>query len=377
MRKAQGSMSVVFLSASAAIAIVAAAPPALAQMEAPGHSASDDNHDEAIIVTGSRIVRRDFVSDSPITTVGLEAIRNTGEITLDKSLSQLPQFGLGENSTQTGYNTSGQASANLRGLGTFRNLVLLDGRRLQPSNIQQVVDLNTIPSALIETIEVITGGASAVYGSDAIAGVVNIRTKQDFQGIQIDAQNSLTGQGDGAAREISLTAGTNFAGGRGNVVISGSYAHRGTVAYQSREFFRRNEGGTDLRIPTGVYAPGANPPTQAAVDALFAGYGVAPGSVTPDSGLSFNDDGSIFSASNGVFNYRGSQGGLLYNTGSQVNNLNTFLTLQWLRFWRQIDDAFNILARKQPGFPGNQSRSIGWRKIYPQVERSFASSNPC
>lgn len=283
---------------------------------------------EDIIVTGSRIARRDYVSESPITTMSNEAIRSAGQLTLEKAVSQLPQFGLGENSTQTGYNTSGQASLNLRGLGTFRNLVLLDGRRLQPSNTQQVVDLNTIPTALIENIEVITGGASAVYGSDAVAGVVNIKTKQNFTGLRMDAFYGLSDQGDGAVAELTGTLGANFGGGRGNVVVSASYSHRDTINYQSRAFFRANRGGTDLRIPTGVYIPGANRPTQEAVDALFSQYGVAPGSVAPNSGLSFNADGTLFSASNGVYNYRGSQAGLLYNTGSQVNNLNTFLTLQ-------------------------------------------------
>ena len=281
-----------------------------------------------IVVTGSRIVRRDYVSDSPITTVSQEFIKNTGQLTLDKSLSQLPQFGLGENATQTGYNTSGQASLNLRGLGTFRNLVLLDGRRLQPSNIQQVVDLNTIPSALIENVEVITGGASAVYGSDAIAGVVNVKTKQKFEGFQLDGQYGLSSHGDGAVADLTATAGVNFASGRGNITVSGSYSHRDTIGYQSRSFFRANQGGTDLRLPTGVYAPGANAPSQAAVDALFGQYGVAAGSVVRGSGLSFNADGTLFSASNGVFNLRGDQGGLLYSTGRQVNNLNVFLTLQ-------------------------------------------------
>lgn len=290
--------------------------------------ASEDGGSGDIVVTGSRIARRDFVSDSPITTIGQDAIRQTGQLTLDKSISQLPQFGLGENATQTGYNTSGQASLNLRGLGTFRNLVLLDGRRLQPSNIQQVVDLNTIPTALIDSVEVITGGASAVYGSDAVAGVVNVKTKQNFSGLQLDAQYGLSSRGDGATFDITATAGANFAGGRGNIVVSGSYSHRDTIDYQSRSFFQRNQGGTDLRLPTGVYAPGANTPSQAALDALFSSYGVAAGSVARNSGLSFNADGSIFSASNGVHNYQGSQGGLLYSTGRQVNNLNVFLTLQ-------------------------------------------------
>lgn len=308
------------------VAAFAISAPAFAADIADDNEAGASQQD--IIVTGSRIARRDFVSDSPITTVSDSVLKNTGELTLDKSLAQLPQFGRGENATQTGYNTTGQASVNLRGLGTFRNLVLMDGRRLMPSNIQQVVDLNTIPTALVESIEVITGGASAVYGSDAIAGVVNVKTKQRFTGLQFDGQYGISGQGDGATSEVSLTGGVDFAGGRGNIVVSGSYAERSAIRYQSRAFFRKNQGGTDLRLPTGVYDPGSNGPSQAALDDVFGDYGVNAGLVTPSSGISFNEDGSLFSASGGVHNYKGSQGGLLYSTGQRVNNLNTYLTHQ-------------------------------------------------
>lgn len=286
------------------------------------------NHQDMIVVTGSRISRRDFVSESPITTVSADVVANTGQLTLEKSLGQLPQFGLGDNATKTGYGSTGQATLNMRSLGSFRNLVLLDGRRLQPSDTQQVVDLNTIPSALIESVEVITGGASAVYGSDAVAGVVNIKTRRDFEGIQLDAYQSLAGEGDGGSTELSATLGAKFADGRGRVVVSGSWAKRHTIDFNSRAFYRKHQGGTDLRLPTGTYVANGNPASQAALDAVFGAYGVAPGSVTGNSGLSFNADGSLFSASNGVYNYGGSQGGLLLSTGTQVNNPNVFLTLQ-------------------------------------------------
>lgn len=257
-----------------------------------------------------------------------QAIQSTGEVTLEKSLSILPQFGLGENSASTGFGSTGQATLNLRGLGSFRNLVLLDGKRMQPANVSQAVDINTIPRTLVENVEVITGGASAVYGSDAIAGVVNFRTKKNFSGLMLDAQYNITGRGDGGVVDVAGTLGGNFADGRGNAVISVSYSKRDPIGYQSRAFFRENEGGTDLRLPTGVYTPGSNQPSQAALNALFAGYGVANGAVPPASALGFNADGTLFSATLGVDNYRGSQGGLLFNTGTQVNNLNVYLTLQ-------------------------------------------------
>lgn len=311
-----------------ALATSLQAAPAFAQEGediAPSHEAAESG--EAIVITGSRIARRDFVADTPIVTVGIDRIVATGEPTLERVLSQLPQFGLGENSTRTGFGTTGQATLNLRSLGAERNLVLLDGRRLQPSNIQQVVDLNTIPLPLLESVEIITGGASSTYGSDAIAGVVNFRTRRDFEGLQFDASYNLTGQGDGGVLDVSGTVGGNFADERGNAVLSIGYTDRNRVPYKNREFFRENLGGTDLRIPIGAYAPGGNAPTQAAIDALFATYGIAAGSVARSSALALNTDGSLFSASNGVFNYRGGWTGLL-NTGRQINNLNQFLVIQ-------------------------------------------------
>src|SRR5690606_4561493 len=109
---------------------------------------------------------------------------------IEAALNQLPQLGIGANQTNAGWGGTGRASLNLRGLGALRNLVLLDGRRLQPSDVLQVVDVNTIPTALIEDIEIISGGASAVYGSDAIAGVVNVKLNDRFEGVALDTQYS-------------------------------------------------------------------------------------------------------------------------------------------------------------------------------------------
>jgi outer membrane receptor protein involved in Fe transport len=322
------------LSSALALTVAFLAEPAIAQSDAAVETGALPETPEAtpqqaeITVTGSRIARRDLTADTPIVTLGADRLLSAGQPTIERTIAQLPQFGLGENSTQTGFATTGQATLNLRALGSARNLVLLDGRRLQPSNIQQVVDVNTLPLPLLESVEVITGGASAAYGSDAVAGVVNFRTRRNFEGLQIDASYNIAGEGDGAVRDISGTLGGNFADGRGNAVLSVGYTERDSVGYQSRPFFQRNQGGTDLRLPIGVYAPGGNAPTQAAINDLFATYGVAPGSVVRTSGLALNQDGSVFSASNGVFNFRGDWGSLLFNTGRQVNNLNQFLVLQ-------------------------------------------------
>ena len=143
---------------------------------APEPSAEAVEVDE-IIVTGSRIARSDFSSTSPIVTYGEEAIAQSGTVNIEQAMNQLPQFVQGQTSSTVGaVALAGRASLNLRGLGETRNLVLLDGRRLPLSNANAVVDVNLIPQFILSGVETITGGASAVYGSDAMSGVVNFKS---------------------------------------------------------------------------------------------------------------------------------------------------------------------------------------------------------
>jgi iron complex outermembrane receptor protein len=128
---------------------------------------------EQVVVTGSRIARPDFNSASPIVSVTEELFQRSGSNTVESALNTLPQFVPAFTSTSNNPGNGGQANVNLRGLGTTSTLVLHDGKRLMPANGTGVVDLNIIPSSLIESVEIITGGGSAVYGSDALAGVVN------------------------------------------------------------------------------------------------------------------------------------------------------------------------------------------------------------
>lgn len=188
---------------------------------------------QEVVVTGSRIARKDFVADSPIVTVTPTAIENTGSVTLDSLIKDVPQFvpGLGGTNNNPG---NGQLNIQLRGLGSSRTLVLVDGRRPVPSNVSGVVDINTIPQALIESVEVVTGGQSTTYGSDAIAGVTNFKLKHHFQGVQVDAQYGITDQNDGQQTGVTVTAGSNFADDRGNAVLSLGYSNRDAVFYGQR-----------------------------------------------------------------------------------------------------------------------------------------------
>ena len=149
---------------------------ALAQGE-HRESATDDETIDNIVVTGSRIKRRDFNTTSPLTTISTEDIDFSGQTTIEETLNQMPQVMPGYGRTLN-FHGDGTAGVDLRGLGPGRSLVLLNGRRVAPTGTGNAVDLNNIPQLLIERVEIITGGASTVYGSDAIAGVVNIITKK-------------------------------------------------------------------------------------------------------------------------------------------------------------------------------------------------------
>lgn len=291
--------------------------PALAQD--PAASAEVD----AIIVTGSRIARQDYVSESPIVTIGRDQIQASGTVTIEGTLNQLPQFtpsnGAGTNTTNF-VTTPGQAYSNLRGLGPTRTLVLIDGRRVVAGNPNNVVDLNTIPTALIDNIETITGGASAVYGSDAVAGVVNFKLRKRYDGVGVDVQYGQTDRGDAGQTMVSLTGGLPFAEGRGELMLAGTYDKREGLVASDRDWAEigysiLNTGLTPsgaATIPDGRFDPtsnaggAANLPTQTAMNTVFGGYGFAAGTVAPTSSLSFNADGTLFTTAP-VRNFKGEQ----------------------------------------------------------------------
>jgi outer membrane receptor protein involved in Fe transport len=290
-----------YLTGASALVLLLTATPLIAQAQTAADPNSAESVEE-IVVTGSRIARRDYVSNSPIVTVGKDAIQKTGSVTVDTLLNQLPQFVPSVSSTSNNPSNGGQANVELRGLGTARSLVLLDGHRVVASNSNGSVDINILPAALIQNIEVISGGASATYGSDAVAGVVNFKLNHNFTGFEADAQYGETKEGDGIEKALSLTAGGKFADDKGHAVLSLSYAERGEVFNANRDFAAVS--GASSTTPYGRYdATGTNLPTQAAVNAVFAKYGVAAGTVKAGANLGFNNDGTLFY--NGV-NYKGS-----------------------------------------------------------------------
>lgn len=189
---------------------------------------------EAIVVTGSRIVRRNLDSAAPVAVVDSEEFALSGAVNVESVINNLPQVIPGTTSFSNNPG-GGVATLNLRGLGEERTMVLVNGRRWMFYDANQVVDLNTIPSFLIESVDVVTGGASAVYGSDALAGVVNFRLK-NVQGVEAGGQYGLTGEGDGQRLEAYVAMGSEFADGRGHATVFAEYYKRKSVFASARKF---------------------------------------------------------------------------------------------------------------------------------------------
>ncbi|MDE2301256.1 MAG: TonB-dependent receptor [Sphingomonadales bacterium] len=258
-----------------------------------------------IVVTGSLIRRANNTAVSPIVTVSQEALQQSGQPSIEDALNQLPDFTASGNSATGGQGTGGRATISLHGLGPNRNLVLLDGMRLPISDISGDVDTNIIPEAIIGGVDVITGGASAVYGSDAMSGVVNFKTVKRLDGVVIDLQDAVGQHGDANKFNGSISFGTHFAEDRGHIIGSVSFLDQPALAFNSRSFF--HNAVPSGYIGTGTFVASAtNPPSAATVQNIFAGYGT-PLTYSIGKNLGFNNDGTLFSQT-GAVNYKGPNG---------------------------------------------------------------------
>ncbi len=193
--------------------------------------------DEEIVVTGTRITTPGVQSASPITTIGADEIALQHEPSLERILQNLP-ITLAADGQGVNNGTVGTETISLRGLGSNRNLILIDGRRLVPFGGGGSVDIQQVPGAFIDRIDIVTGGASAVYGSDAISGAINFVTKRDFEGVEFNYNRSVTGEGDGEVNAFDLNIGANVADGRGNVAMNVNYVDRDAVLFGARPLGR-------------------------------------------------------------------------------------------------------------------------------------------
>ena len=227
--------------------------------EAQAEAATDPTPDQDIVVTGTRISNPNLVQSSPVTVLGEGEIQLQQVSSAEELLHELPGHSPGVSNQNVNNGGSGAAFVSLRGLGSNRNLVLLDGQRLVPVDLVARTDLNQIPSALVERVDVFTGGASTSYGADAVAGVVNFITKRNFAGIDVDLGTGIAEQGDGALLRGNVSVGANFDDGRGNAVISIGITETKPVFYGDRppsfEAFSSATGvatGSNTGVPTAV-----------------------------------------------------------------------------------------------------------------------------
>jgi outer membrane receptor protein involved in Fe transport len=259
---------------------------------ASAQDATGDAAVEEIVVTGTRIRSADLTSPSPLQVVDSAFIEDLGVINVQDALELNPAFGEPGQSrfTSNGNVTNaGASTVNLRNLGADRTLVLADGKRMVagvPGTAQ--VDLTMVPTGFIDRVEVLTGGASAVYGSDAIAGVVNFIYKTDFEGVAVNAQTGVSAEGDGEENKIDFTAGHNFADGRGNFMVNASLSDQEGLDNGRRSF-------SDDSYSSAVVALGSSDPNDLFTVVLNRSTVQPRGQIgvgNPNQSFVFTDDGT-------------------------------------------------------------------------------------
>jgi iron complex outermembrane receptor protein len=317
---------------------IALATPANAQNQA----GADEDEDAPIVVTGTRILRKDYENNSPTVTVDEEFLRSGTTSAVEQQLNKLPQFVVSQSSTasnnsETGLlpaggdiqpnatNTPGAATVSLRGVGANRTLVLIDGRRGVPGNASGAVDVSTIPNAALERVEIISGGASATYGADAVAGVTNFILKSDFEGLELDGSMGFDQRGNGFEYQLGGIMGADFDDGRGNVSIAMSMNTRELMLQADNPFYQDlwnnpdTTSGAFFFVPRpgisgiGLQANGTGPanceqlPQGCVLTNMFPGANPA---VPNNTGaVQVNQDGTLFIGSAGFAGAYAERGG--------------------------------------------------------------------
>jgi len=318
-----------FLCTAALSALVCVAAGAAHAQSAPSAQAEDQVED--IVVTGSRVVRTGFDAPTPTTVLSSEELEQRGSAQIGEFLTEAPAF----RATQTPQTNpqsargAGQYFADLRALGSIRTLVLVDGRRFVPSSPEGQVDLNLIPSVLVSRVDVVTGGASAQWGSDAVAGVVNVILNNQLDGFKADVSYGESTYGDNVEQRASLAWGSDFAGGRGHIVVGGEYVKgEGVDSHYDRPFGRDLQeqvsyaGARLADQPSRFFASGVQP-------LIFTDGGViigptaAPGQ--PLRGIQFGPGGTVIPFAYGTavgtsaINFSGGQSGLSVRSGHTLS----------------------------------------------------------
>lgn len=309
----KNALMIRLLAGAATLGLAAPAIAVAQNAPSPAAEAGEDSATlEAVVVTGSRLIRDGSQAPTPVTVVGAEQLGRSAPSNIADGLNQLPQF---QNSSSQ--NSYGQTNANepfngnylnLRGVGAQRSLVLFDGQRVPPTNFNGGVDVNTLPQMLVQRVDVVTAGASAAYGSDAVSGVVNYVIDRKFSGLKYDVQGGVSSRNDAGSYKVGVAAGADFLDGRGHIMAS---AER----YDVRGLDR-----TDRRFATELYSlvgGGTNANPNRTYDntrlnfATFGGVLLAagqrfdnagnlvafnPGAATGNPSVSIGGDGAYFDA---------------------------------------------------------------------------------
>lgn len=296
------AMRAAMLGGAAVAAVFAPVSPVLAQDTTDDASCADDADssacdssegvsEDAIVVSGTRIRTSEYDLANPVVAIDDEAIQNSGVTNLTDFLTEAPALAGSYNSndgsgSNAGIGGVGLNLLDLRNLGTQRTLLLIDGRRhVAAVPGDSAVDVNSIPIDLIERVDIVTGGASAIYGADAVTGVVNFITKRDFEGYTLRAQNGISEQGDGNSRFVAVTVGTNFAGGRGNIAANFEYGHDDRLLLSQREEFgprfrafydNQDDLNDDPNVPDRVLAADVNYLDSSPISAIDTDFDFLP-----------------------------------------------------------------------------------------------------
>ncbi len=266
---------------------------------------------EEITVTGSRITRNTLVTPTPVTVLDAEAIEISGTVNIGDLLNELPALGptFGTQNSDRFIGTAGLNLLDLRRMGTARTLVLVNGQRHVAGAIgSAAVDVNSIPAALIERVEVITGGASAIYGADAVTGVVNFILKRDFEGVELQMQTGESSDGGLTRSSVDLIAGFNVDDGRGNAVVALEYSEVGSLT------------AADRGLPPTRLVNNLEDGDTIDGDGNTIHDGIPDEIVTPNAGLDFITNGGWFSAGGSRYVFDSPNSFRLQNLGTNFGS---------------------------------------------------------
>ncbi|MEE9381196.1 MAG: TonB-dependent receptor plug domain-containing protein, partial [Hyphomonadaceae bacterium] len=280
------------------------------------HNSDEERTEDTIFVTGSRLARGNFDTPSPVTTLDSELIEESGFVTLSDVLQRSPAIAVGQGiaNAQTAGETAGATFANLRGLGSFRTLTLINGRRRVPGALStSSVDLSSIPPSMVERVEIVTGGTSAVYGADAVTGVINVILKRDFEGLEFDFSAGIPEQGGGGdAQQASLHWGASLFDDRAKLNVGLSYYNSSVLQASDRDFssgqnymfFQTNVPGDSFNGSVPTFSVRRDPTTflfaETGTFFFWNGSAYEYYTVDPELRMQQNDAPPFFNGFNGV-----------------------------------------------------------------------------